>query len=60
MWPKLASVARAVLAIPATETSSERVFSTAGRILEERRTQLKVDTVDNLMFLHGLKSQCRK
>jgi len=57
MWPKLASVARVILAIPATETSSERVFSTAGRILEERRTQLKGDSVDNLMFLHGLKSQ---
>ena len=57
MWPKLASVVRVILAIPATETSSERVFSTAGRILEERRTQLKGDSVDNLMFLHGLKSQ---
>lgn len=59
-WPKLAAVARTILPIPATETSSERVFSTAGRILEERRTQLSAEAVDNLMFLHGLSTHRRK
>jgi hypothetical protein len=54
VWPHLASVARFVLAIPATETSSERVFSLAGRTIEDRRTQLNADTVDDLLFLHGL------
>ena len=40
--------------IPATRTSSERSFSLAGRTLEERRSQLDPDTVDDLMFIHGL------
>ena len=53
-WPRLAMVDRMVLAIPATETSSERVFSTAGRVLGDRRTRLNVETVDDLMFVHGL------
>jgi len=53
-WPRLAVVAKRILAIPATETSSERVFSIAGRILEDRRTRLNVATVDDLMFVHGL------
>ena len=42
-----------ILAIPVTSTSSERSFSTAGRTLEKRRSQLKPSSVDNLMFLHG-------
>ena len=50
--PKLTTVAHTMLAVPATSTSSERAFSLAGRILEERRTQLSPDTVDSLLFLH--------
>ena len=42
--------------LPATETSSERVFSPAGRTVEERRTQLSADAVDDLLFVHGLKN----
>jgi hypothetical protein len=53
-WPGLAAVAPFVLGIPATETSSERVFSLAGRTIEDRRTQLNVDTIDDLILLHGL------
>ena len=53
-WPRLAQVARTILAIPATETSSERVFSIAGRTVEERRSNLHVDTVDDLLLIHGL------
>jgi len=34
----------------ATSTPSERLFSLAGRTLEERRTQL---SVDSLLFLHS-------
>ena len=53
-WPRLAKVAKMILAIPATETSSERVFFIAGRTLEERRSRLHADTVDDLMLVHGL------
>ena len=54
MWPALASVARGILSVPATSTPSERSFSVAGRTLETRRSRLSPDTVDELLFLHGL------
>ena len=53
-WPKMTYFAKLVLAVPATSTSSERSFSTAGRTLEKRRSQLKPSSVDGLIFLHGL------
>ena len=53
-WPKLSSVARKYLAIPASSTSSERSFSIAGLTINDRRSQLSSDVVDDLLFLHGL------
>jgi len=41
-FPKLCAVACKVLCIQATSTPSVRVFSTAGRVLEKRRTSLSV------------------
>ena len=38
--PVLCRVAIGVLSVPASSASSERVFSTAGRVLEKRRCQL--------------------
>ena len=58
-WPKLAQVVRGLLAVPASSTSSERSFSIAGRTLDDRRTQLTCEHVDDLMFLHGLKSDVK-
>jgi len=55
IWPALSRLAKGLLGIPATSTSSERAFSLAGRTLEERRTQLSPHTVDGLLFIHGLK-----
>ena len=52
-YPKLAHLARQIFCVPASSSSSERVFSAAGRIIEERRTRLKPDTVDSLLFLHA-------
>ena len=46
--------------MPATETTSERDFSIAGRILEEHRTQLSEENVDDLLFVHGLKRKSSK
>jgi len=51
--PKLFQVAHRILAIPATSAASERVFSTAGRILEKRRTSLSAGSVNSLLFLHS-------
>jgi len=42
--------------VPASSTSSERAFSLAGRTLKDKRSQLSEDSVDGLMFLHGLKT----
>ena len=38
-----------VLVIPATSAGSERTFSAAGRIIEERRSHLDPDTVDSIL-----------
>jgi len=48
-WPRLSQAAKWVLSTPATSTSSERVFSVAGRTLDDRRSQLKPETVDGLV-----------
>lgn len=50
--PKLKKVALAVLAIPASQTTDERVFSSTGATLSPRRTELKGSTLSNLTFLH--------
>ena len=52
IWPKLSMCAKWVLSTPATNTSSERVLSVAGRTLDDRRSQLNPETVD--LFLHVL------
>lgn len=52
VYPKLAKLARSVLCVPASSSSSERVFSAAGQTLEQRRTALKPSTVDAILFLH--------
>ena len=49
----LVPVAKKILAIPATSTPSERCFSVAGRIIEERRTNLDPENVDALLFMHS-------
>ena len=54
IWPKLSQYAKWILSVPVTSTSSERVFSLAGRTIDDRRSQVKLDTVDGLLFLHTL------
>ncbi|KAK7130430.1 hypothetical protein R3I93_019921 [Phoxinus phoxinus] len=51
-YPKLSVLARSILAIPASSSSSERNFSAAGRTIEQRRTALKPSTIDAILFLH--------
>ena len=45
-------VARQLLCMPATSTSAERVFSTAGLTIIKLRTNLKPKNVDALIFLN--------
>ena len=52
-FPLLSMLARAVLCVPASSASSERNFSSAGRVLEARRNRLNPGTVDSILFLHS-------
>jgi hypothetical protein len=51
-YPVLSRLARKFLCISGTSVRSERLFSTAGNIVTHRRTLLKPETVDRLVFLH--------
>jgi hypothetical protein len=50
-FPMLASIARKVLAIPASNTSVERLFSLSKITIGDRRTRLGTEKIDKLMFL---------
>lgn len=52
LYPSLVRVARRYLSIPATQTRSERLFSSAGSIVSCRRELLLPDHVQQLVFLH--------
>ena len=49
--PIIAGIARKVLAIPAANTSVERLFSSTKIIIGDRRTRLGAEKIDKLMFL---------
>jgi hypothetical protein len=51
MYPRLSHLAWKYLCIPATSSSSERVFSTSGNIVTCLRSSLKPDHVNRLVFL---------
>jgi len=53
-YPKLAKLARWILSIPASSTSSESVFSCTGRVNEEQRNQLSPDSIDGIVFLNSV------
>lgn len=50
-YPIIAEMAKKYLSIPATSTSSERCFSTAGNIVTPKRNCLLPDNVNLLVFL---------
>ncbi|KAL1493817.1 hypothetical protein ABEB36_009503 [Hypothenemus hampei] len=52
-YPLLSNFARKVLCIPASSAASERSFSLANRVLEERRSNLKGENLDAILFLHS-------
>lgn len=58
-FPWLASLARAVLFVPATSTPSERVFSVAGQIITAKRSRLNPLRVNRIIFIHENYSQMK-
>lgn len=50
--PMMAKLAMRIFAIPVTSAASERALNTSGRVIEERRTCLKGDTVESILFLN--------
>ncbi|XP_065672124.1 uncharacterized protein LOC136089951 [Hydra vulgaris] len=50
-FPYPTRLARKMLCIPASSSTSERVFLTAGNILTERRTCLSIDNIEMLVFM---------
>ena len=50
-YPNLAKLAKKYLAIPATSTPVERLFSTASLVINEKRNRLGSDTAEDLIFL---------
>jgi len=52
-YPNLSCMARIYLAIPATSTASERVFSIAGNLISEKRTRLSSDSIQAGMTLRS-------
>lgn len=50
-YPRLAKIAKKYLAIPATNTTSERIFSAAGYTYQPRRSNLKPEVINKLMVL---------
>ena len=50
-YPLLSNIARRYLIIPATSVPSERVFSTAGHIANQKRACLLPENVTILVFL---------
>ena len=55
IFPQLSRLALPLLSIPASSTTSERVFSETGRVLEARRQQLNPESLDSLVFLRNFR-----
>jgi hypothetical protein len=51
-YPRLSSLARKYLAVPATSAASEIVFSMSRKVVTDLRTSLKPETVRQLLFIH--------
>jgi hypothetical protein len=51
-FPKLSLLAQGILAVPATSSPSERVFSTAGLVLQAKRSSLAPENVNKIIFVH--------
>jgi len=56
----LGVMARRVLAIPAKSAVPERLFSTAGNVMTKKRSHLRCDNMEELVYLHIVLPQVRE
>ena len=52
--PYLAKLARHIYSIPATSAGVERQFSSAGVLVNERRSSLNPDTIEDVLFVRSI------
>jgi len=57
--PVLSKLAKKVLCIPATSTPSERVFSIAGLLINNKRSSVCPSTVNKVIFVHDNYELCK-
>ncbi|XP_039645820.1 zinc finger BED domain-containing protein 4-like [Perca fluviatilis] len=50
-FPHLAQTARRYLSAPCTSTDSERLFSAASPVIDEKRNRLSCDKAEKLLFI---------
>jgi hypothetical protein len=53
-FPRLSRLARRIFSIPATSASVERQFSEAGLVIQERRTNLNPEQLDNILLIRSM------
>ncbi len=59
IFPQLSLLAKSLLGVPASSATSERVFSSSGRVLEKRRQSLSPDIVDDILMIRNFRNmQC--
>ena len=51
-YPNIARLAKSMLCIPATSTAAERIFSSAGITISKKRSCLKPENLDKILFLN--------
>ena len=51
-FPNIAKLAKRYLCVPATSVPAEQVFSVAGEVVNCKRSSLKPENVDMLIFLN--------
>lgn len=54
-FPILSKIALNYHAIPGSSTPSERLFSTSGNIITDKRSRLSPESIENLLILHDSK-----
>lgn len=52
IFPRLAAIAKVLLAIPATSASAESAFSVAGCLIRSRRASIAPHKVEKVLFIH--------